>query len=206
MGNLGKYAEQMKKSRAAGGGDFLRDGSYLLTVLNLKHDNGFKGTKFVAEFLVDEAEGYDSVQNEKGESIKVSPNAIGSRPSFVQLYDKFEQTAYGNVKAFLMALDGATEEEFDVMLESRKMKTIVNGKEEEVGIYDYIVGPDQPYRGAQIKASTFRKWTKNQKTLLVLPKWAHVEQTDEQITARRKELDSVPGTQTPPEAVPQATA
>lgn len=175
---LDALLKQIAQAKAAAGGNYLRDGKYVLILDKLIIEDKWDGTRqsphFIAELFVLESQNDPTAKDDKGNPVLA--NATGTTATFLQQLEKNPQTAFPQTKAFLLAVTGDKEEEVD--------------EEEFVEALQGAVGKDQPLRGAMIKAETYRKVSKKSGKTLVLPKWVSVENTPELIAKNRKMLDS----------------
>ena len=191
---MSDFFAKIAAANASGGGNYIRDGVYDLTVKALKENRGHNGYSIIAEFQVDSATPngeYALTPDGKSTTDKlVEPNPVGSEVSVV--FNFKHDSAPGNVKALAIALLaslGYTEAQID----SAAIATLVSDK--------------NPARGMRIKDATYRKRAKESGKLLVLNRWETVPQTPDDIAARRKELDEskgAPAAATKP-AAPAAT-
>lgn len=170
--------ELLKKiadAKTSVGGTPIRDGEYILVVKRILCEEKFKGMFIIPEFDVVEAEATHET---------VKPNPPGSDCSCAWAMDKAGkagEAAKGNIKQFaeaLLDLAGADE----IMA--------------KLGEYAGESGSEDSLRarGMLIAARTQRKKTQtgeNAGKEGVYPVFFHIEgQTDEEIAARRAELDS----------------
>lgn len=167
-------AKKIAESRSSGGGNHVRDGRGVCIVKALKHETLYKGETFIAELLVESSENLPDAKNADGSQIQA--NAPGSSFSFLQQFEEYPDTAFGNTKSFILTLMG----EADVQAE------------EFAKSYERLVGAQQPARGMRIRFETHRKVSKKGVSL-VLPSWETVPQTVEQIAETRAKMDSTAG-------------
>jgi hypothetical protein len=158
------WAKKVAEASANKSGTPLVDGNYLLTVVNLIVHDGYKGTSFIAEMVVDES----STAREG-----IRPNAPGTRASYVVNLTKNEMGP-GNAKSYILALLGKEESEIS--------------DEDFIEALQGLVTPDQPARGPQLRDSTFFKNTKDGRPFTG-HNWSYVDQTEEEVAARRAEID-----------------
>lgn len=182
---LGKIA----RAKATKGGNHIKDGEYLLEVVKILLETKEGGECFIVEFNCLESKGYPGNFEVAGQAcwpgvegaVEVKPNAVGSSPSYVVNLTK-QASAPGNVKAFTIALVGGE----DFSEESTESVA------DFVATLDELVGSTQPARGMLIRAATLRKPIKggpNAGKPFVGINWSHVEQSGEDIAARRAVLD-----------------
>lgn len=190
-GKAKAFLTQMKDAKASTGGNYLVDGQGRLMVTSLKYDPGTNsGRIFVAEFKVVSSAPVD-VRDTKGAPLDIKPNAVGSQPSYVQLFDKFE-SAFGNTKAFVLALLGKEEDSLEDNEFVDDLCELTDTEQAGGELTSKKGDRVDPARGMLIDYSTYRQVIKkgpnagNQITLL---KWAYVDQTAEEVAARRAELD-----------------
>lgn len=157
---------------AAGGGNHIKDGRGTLIVKDIRLDKTFKDPRtFVIEFVVKESH---AVRDD------VAPNAPGTEVSFVKFLTKvMGEEARAN--AALQAIDpdlaalpadklAATYEEI--------MRLDSDGYTKKGTLCDL--------RGVEVGYETYRKFTKDGKTELTIPKFKVVANTEEQVAANRK--------------------
>ncbi len=164
-------AKKIAEARATAGGNNITDGQYVMQVLKLTVDQKFKGTFFVAEFLV--------VDSEKTHPT-IEPNRVGTDCSIALNLDS-NVSAPGNMKQFFLGLLGLDEATTD--------------SQELVAAISKYTSDDQPARGMLIECSTFRKTTKtgpNAGREGTYPRWSAAPEgnTPAEIKARRTKLDS----------------
>lgn len=167
-GNMTALFQKIAKSKASAGGNIIKDGKYLFCIHNLLIDAKFNGNMFIAEMEVIEA--HQLLDD-------VEPNKVGTTASYVVNLDK-NQSAGGNAKALVLALLNAKEDE--------------TSEEDFVESLQTLVSKGQPARGMLIADETFRKPIRsgpNAGKPFTAHRWQYVEQTAEQIAARRARID-----------------
>lgn len=204
-------AKRVAAARASGGGNFINPGEGELMVKILKDGSRPEfndGDTFVAELLVLSNKGYEE-KDEKGQAKKVG-NVVGSTISFIQQFEEFPDTAYGNTKAFLLALLGETEESLaqgaaESKAEFEKAGTLAvmcakfdvqdwNADAEFALAYDKVTNrKENPTRGMRVRYNTYEKTSKKSGKALTLINWEHVPQNVDQIAAARAKLDAGAG-------------
>lgn len=168
MSLLQAALKKIAQSKAAGGGNYILDGRYVFAVKNVILKEGHKGVSFITEFIVMEAQ--PAAYEVAG---KTPPhNPVGSECSFIANMSK--DSGPGNIKAFVLALLGAKEED-------------VSAEDFEATLGD-LIGKDNPARGKIIGCTTFRKTTQQGKDI-TLPNWSTLENADEDVAARRALID-----------------
>jgi hypothetical protein len=171
---------QIANAKASGGGTYINDGKYLHEVRRLILEKMHTGICFVAELIVREAEPVEVPDNmRKPDEIGkvINPNKVGAEVSIVFNMTK-QDSAAGNAKALLLAIDGTPESEVDPVQFAAMIKKTCSR--------------EQPFRGALVRDVTFRKIIKggpNAGKPFTGHKWATVEQTIAEIQARRAALD-----------------
>jgi len=174
-------AKKMAAAKAAGGGNYLRDGKGRLIVKSIAQDKLYKGDTFIAELQVERSDSYSDAIGTDGKPVLA--NAPGSTVSFIQQFDQFADTAFPNTKAFLLALVGEAEENVS--------------EEAFVKLYEKAVSKGNPFRGWYLDFETYRKPSRKTGKILTLPKWTHVPQQLEEIAARRAQLDGADAAKAP---------
>lgn len=162
-------ARKIVSASASGGGNIIRDGKYVFDVIRCLTKRAFRGgTVFIAELDVVDAE---------PTTPGVEPNRPGTTASWVLNLDN-NPSAPGNVKGFLLALLGVDEAR-------------VSQDELESTTVD-VVSDAQPARGMRIADETFRKVIRggpNAGKDFVAHRWQNVQQTPQEVAARRAALD-----------------
>ena len=179
-GNKAAIFAKIAQAQTTQGGNWIKPGRYLFCVERLILDSKRKGTCFIIELRVIESAPTD--KDAKGEWIQ--PNAPGSKCSNVLNLDTNDSAA-GNVKAFLLALYDEKEPE----AADQKLAFAA----EFAKAIEVVTEPDQPARGMLIADLTYTRKIEKGKNAggdFVGHNWAHVPgQADEAIKARRGQLD-----------------
>lgn len=169
-------------AKANGGGNRIVDGSYTHAVKSLICEKKHKSIFFIAELIVVTAAPVDVPAemwkpHEKEPGFTFKPNAVGSEVSL--LCDMSTDVGPSNAKSFLLQIDGTPEEQVDPV----KFATMIKA----------VTSKAQPFRGALIKCTTFRKPIKggaNAGKPFTGCNWEFVKQTLPEIQARRALLDA----------------
>jgi hypothetical protein len=159
-------AKRMAGKTPSAKGTYIKNGKGRLIVKELRLKNTREGLGFFGTFQVLTSVDTDPTQK---------ADAPGVTVSWAQFYDKFPDSAPGNVVGFLAALTGEPMSEFNV--EANLLKHI--GK---------LTGPDQPMRGAVVDYEGKTIITKAKRIPITVVDFATAEQTTDQIKARRAEL------------------
>lgn len=162
---------KIANAKATAGGNIIKDGKYLFTLMNIICEQKFGGTMFIVEMLVDEAQAVFP---------GVEPNKPGTMASYVVNLDK-NVSAAGNAKAFVLALLGYKES--DVAMDDDFIAALAE-----------LTSANQPARGMRIADETFRKEIrsgKNAGSPFTAHRWQRVDQTPEAIAKRRTEVESI---------------
>jgi hypothetical protein len=197
---LGKIA----KAKTVGSGNNIKDGEYVFAINTIKFEQGYKEFNFIVELRVVTStavpDAYYKTYPGKGicpcwatdEGAAIQPpNAVGSEATFLQQPMK-QDSASGNIKQFLLAALGVTEEEFDA-----EEAAAVLRKDEKTPLQitmERICSDAQPLRGLLIAASTARKPIKkgdNAGKPFVNPRFVHIEQSPAGVLRRRQMLEQV---------------
>lgn len=168
---------RIAKAQASIGGNIIRDGIYTFGIFKMVLEQKFNGNMFIVEFKVLESQSYPDIVDEKSGK-PVTANGLGTTCSYVLNLDK-NIAAMGNAKSFVMALVGETDE--GSIDEEDFQQTL-----------DALLSKDQPARGMAIGDETFRKPIQkgpNAGKPFTGHRWKHIEETEEQIAARRAEFD-----------------
>jgi len=165
--------KKIAEAKVSEGGNNLLDGRYRLAVKATKTEDGFKGSRFVAEFVVVAAQKIPVTELKTGKALDITPNAVGSDVSWVQMLEKHEN-ALGNVKGLIQDLYGEAPESDDDLIE---VLTELDDKNSAFGMV--------------IDCSTYRKRTAKNDVEIVIPKWSHVEQSDEDVQKMRQWIESL---------------
>lgn len=142
---------EIAEASATKGGNHIKHGDYDMIVDKCILDKKEAGTCFIVELFVERS-------TKTGDN---EPNAPGSRCSTVWNLTK-HKSAKGNIKAFVLAMEGKDESNVSVDDAQVLIKESIGDK----------------YRGQRIKCSTYKKMTKDGKTELVLPGWQNVPEQD----------------------------
>lgn len=166
--------KKIAESAVSSGGNNIRDGRGRLIIKRLALESGFKGQRFVAEFAVQSSQKIPVSSIKTSQRLEIEPNEPGSDVSWVQLFDE-HPNALGNVKGFILALYGETEEP---------------GIDDFVEVLDAVTSKNSAV-GMAIDYETFRKVTKKNEIEIVVPKWFAVQQTDKDIAKSKSWLESL---------------
>ena len=160
--------ERMTKAKASRGSNFIKPGRYVLGIENLLLQNARKGgAMFVAEFYVEQAEGFNDVFK-NGQL--VLPNSPGSRVGWVLKLDELD-AAMSDMKKFFMAMVGVTDEE----------------KVSESDLFQVaylLTGPDQKARGYLMRDDTYQYVTKSKGQEITLNQWTEIKEAPEVVAQR----------------------
>lgn len=206
MSNARAIWGRVKKSKATGKkSENIEAGKYLFGVLQIiSRTTEQKGLVFIAKMLVLKSEYHGAVDpdNKKdGVAPPITPAPVGATRGYVQLLDKYRDTAPGNVKAYMLELGGMTEDDAD------QVETVeIDGKQLQMSRLELLGegagGPEQLARGMLIRCET--RMAKVQKGDRIgkhnhYPQWDHVGDaldatefggnSDAQVAARRAEWD-----------------
>lgn len=183
MGNLS--AELLKKiatASASGGGTPIKDGIYRFMIHKMMIDKKFKGVCFIVEFDVVDA---------KSSIDGVTPNPVGSRCSFVVNLDR-NVSAPGNTKALILALLGVDESK--ILDPKTGQPASDDERNRQIGeVVAWAVSETNPTRGMYLDDTTYRKEIisgANAGKPFTGHSWARVEQTPDEVAARRAEIDA----------------
>lgn len=166
---IGQITQAATKARSGGGGDDLRDGTYLCTVEKIACGEMNSGTLIVIAVRIDEAL---PVRDD------VKPNAVGSTVRFVLNFTdpRTKDVAPKAWREFLEALDGADQN----TMGSAEISTHTSA----------VANDENCYRGVQIRLASYRRMNKAKTKELVLGAWKHIAgQSEDTIKARRAVLD-----------------
>ncbi len=164
---LDKFFANAKQSS---GGEYFTDGGYIWDLVNLQLKTGVKGTSFIAEMKI--IKSWSTVNDENGKPIPPCPE--GSVRSFVVnlTTSKYPESSAGEVTDYLLRLLGAPADQDKISPEDREA----------------LLGPEayaeQPLKGKRGSCLVWHKPSSKRSKF----KWAHVEQTEEEIAEGRKAL------------------
>lgn len=193
-------ARKIAAGKARSGGDFLNPGKGEIEIVALKDGDKpeFRdGATFVAEAVMIECEGFKGMLNAQGKE-KPAGNPVGGPITFLQQFDEYPDTAYDNVKSFILTLLDETDESLEAAAaEKRKSNPALqgsngawSGQDEFATAYDSLVNRQtNPARGMRIRYSTYEYKAKESGNILTLPRWESVKQTEAEIQARRAARD-----------------
>lgn len=185
------YVDAIVNAKVSQGGNRMFDGAYLLTVKKLLAKKAASGGKafFIAEMYVDESAAVDVpidlyTASEKANGNKINPP---NKPDsdFGVVIDMTSESGPGNVKSLLCALEG---------IDPKSLDDSAEGKAKFAALLRGSVAAANPFRGAQIRAATYRKLiTKgpNKDKPFTATRWTHVDQVPSTVLARRAALDKL---------------
>ncbi len=165
--------QKLSKATTSSGGNNLRDSRGRLAVKRLAFEDGFRGSRFISEFVVVGSSKIPVVSLKTNETLDIAPNPPGSEVSVLQMLEKHE-SAFGNVKQFILALYGEQEASDQEVMETADEVTKSNAA-----------------RGMVIDYVTYRKVTDKKQVEIVIPKWYSVEQSADDIQKMRQWMDSL---------------
>jgi len=166
---------KMAQSSATSSGNNLLDGRGRLAIKKFNVDSGFNGTRVVVDAIVCTSQKIHVQDMKTHEVLNITPNPPGSEVNLVHMVGK-HVAAFGALKALVLALyDEKAEDNTDDQLISC-MRDLCEGN---VGF------------GRVVDYSTVRKETVERKVQMVIPKWEAVKQTDADIAAMQKWLESL---------------
>lgn len=174
--------QKIANSQAAGGGNYLRDGEYLLTVSKFFAKKMFGGNTVVAELKVEQCRASGETNPDGTPTL---PNPVGTTCSCAWKIDKHDAAA-GNVKAFVLGILGYQESQ---LTESQYIDLLEKVTDDA----------KNPLRGMRVKCSTYRGQIRsgaNAGKPITKPRWEKVAQTKEEVQARRAEMDKSEATAT----------
>lgn len=190
-------AKKIAGSKPSGGGTKYKDGKYELEVVELKWKSGHRGESFIACLMIAEATRADYDQPVgKNKFPPVSPEPSKPGTTFdVVCNTTTNDSAYGDIKAFLLSLFGAddattTDDEFIATLQT-------------------VVQANQPCRGMRIGGSTYRTEIQGNKrgnagNDYVGMNWHTRPNHPDDVKARRAAQEKVPAlAQSPDKPAPQ---
>lgn len=177
------------------GGNFFRDGVYGATILKIKFHGGFKGTSFIAEHLIDEAQ---------AQFEDVEPNRPGTTASVVVNTSdpKTRSMANARIKEYFCGILGLDPKATPPALIAELIEAAVCEVDGQVGEVGRNAGKPlraNPFRGMKVRNNTVRKLFNTGKSAGydekgrpkgVLNKFSRFPQTEEERLARRQELDA----------------
>lgn len=176
---MGLTREQLLKKIAgattSGGGINLRDGRGRIAVKTMLLQDGFKGSRFVMEGVIVSSAKIPVTELKTGKTLDINPNEPGTDISWVQMLDEHE-SAFGAVKDLVLKLYGEDE------------SSITN--EDFIATLDELTTKNSAL-GMVVDFGTYRKVTRANSIEIVLPKWATVEQSPDDIKAMKKWLESL---------------
>lgn len=193
MSNVSDVAAKIRKANTAGGGNWIKQGKGIQIVKSLALDKKRSGLCFIAEMETESSTSFPDAEPTEGSGgLPETANAPGTSVSFLCELDANEDVAYPNMKAYVYKLLGETDEKIDARAKARvAAKEVAEGwtGDDEFGeILGKLVGQDQPCRGMRLAYDTRRITTKKGNRITVA-NWRTVDQTGEEIAARRAKLD-----------------
>lgn len=180
-----KIAEMQARARTAdvyGSGSYINPGQGELIVKSIKMipSTNRKGeVDFIAENIVDECTPYNGLKDAAGNP-KPEGNVIGSTVSVVCKTDSPDEQekkrAWSDMIKYLQGVTGKDQNAVADLL-----PTLLSEQGEK----------DQPLRGRRFKYETYEKPTRDEKTIMTLPKFTAVAQDDATVAAVRGQLDGI---------------
>jgi hypothetical protein len=204
--NVRAVASRLRKATTVGGGNWIKQGKGVQIVKSLSLDKKRSGLTFVAEMETESSESFaDAEVTETSAGLPEKANAPGTSVSFLCELDANEEVAYPNMKAYVYKLLGTNDAEIDKAAGERiarqkagqqdgipadfgKAPEEWTGDDEFGETLSRLVGPDQPAKGMRIGFDTRRITTKKGQRITVA-NWSTVQQTKEEIDARRAKLE-----------------
>jgi hypothetical protein len=172
--------KKIASARATGGGTIIRDGIYRFMIHKMMIEKKWKGVCFIVEFEVIDA---------KPAIDGVAPNPVGSVCGYVVNLDR-NPSAPGNTKALILGLLGIDESKI-----TNAAGQPASEDEQHAQIAECVawaISEQNPCRGMLLDDVTFRKEIQsgaNAGKPFTGHNWARVDQTPEQVAARRAEID-----------------
>ena len=172
------FANRAAGAKPAGGGNNITDGRGVLVVKDVFLIKGNDDPEtFIAELYVKESTPMRA---------DVTPNPAGSTVSFVKKCTSAKQK--GNLERAMAFLDAVVGPDFAALPEDKRAATI--GEILRLDQTGYTKqGTQCPLKGFEVSFETYRKFTKDGKTEMTLPKFNHREVNKEQIQANRALVD-----------------
>jgi len=198
MGIAEKIGRRLNSTKATGGGNYINAGEGILVLTALKAGGKpeyYNGDTAVGEFKVVANTPYTGLKNEKGE-LKQAGNQVGSDVATIHQLEDNPDVAWPNLLNMLRGIFGPDMEPAGIAKSAAEYKTAAKlaewSDEAEFGrLFEYLTGKDQPAKGTLVAYSTYERQAKGSGRSLTLIKWSHIaNQTDEQIAARRAQLEA----------------
>jgi len=187
--------KKLSEADASGVGNNFKDGKYRLALKKVSLEEGFKGNRFQVVFTVMNAAKIRVVSpaNPEGKPPKleetyldnVEPNPVGADVDWLQMLDENDSPGPGNVRRLFMDLFNKKEISNDDYLET--LAEMCDLDEEG----ELLKQPLNLAKGMVIDMETLRIITKKKKIEIVVCKWSHVEQTEEEKQQVVQWLDQV---------------
>lgn len=168
---------RLVSAQESGVGNNFKDGRYRLAISSTSLLDGFKGSRFQAEFVPMQSIKIPVVSEKTGEKLDITPNPVGSKVDWLQMLDDKDSPGPGNVRRLLAELEnkkGINDEEYAELLQAA---CDVDEDGEPVKTPAYVT------RGMVIDMETLRIITAKNKKEIVVQKWTYVEQSDEEKAA-----------------------
>jgi len=174
--NRAQLLREIAKASTVSGGNNLRDGRGRLAIKRLALEDGFKGTRFTADFVVVGSQKIPVMGIKAEKTLDVEPNPPSSEVGWIQIFNDKHLSSHGAVKTFVLALFGEAEAEVS--------------DDDFIDTLDELVTKNSAH-GMVIDYETYRKVTRENEIEIVLPKWFHVEQTSEDAAKTRAWMESL---------------
>lgn len=195
----GKRQALMKKLRAAsasGVGNNFKDGKYRLAVKKMSLEDGFKGSRFQVAFLVMAASKIPVQSVKTGDTLNIEPNPVGSSVDWLQMLDDKDSPGPGNVRRLMLDLFNKKEIDDDEYIDTLAEMADIDADGEP------LKKPLELAKGMVIDMETIRIETKTNKKEIVVCKWSHVAQSEDERVAVVTWMDQVAAAQAAQAALP----
>jgi hypothetical protein len=192
----------LSKATASGVGSNFKDGKYRLAIKKISLEEGFKGTRFQVVFIVMNAMKIQVQSKKTNEILDIVPNQVGSSVDWIQVkLTEKDSVGPGNIKRFMMDLFGVKE-----ISDEEYLETLSEMCDLDHNTGDALKEPLELAKGRVIDMETVRIETQKNKVEIVVPKWGHVPQTEEEQARVATWIDAVSSAQAAAGAATQAVA
>ncbi len=199
-GKRANLLQRLKRAKMSGTGNNFRDGRYRVCVKSMGFKDGFKGTRYQAEFVVVNAQKVDVVSLKTGQKLDIMPNPIGSTVDWLAVdLDKDDQPGQGNLRRLVLELVGHTDATDDDYMDTLAELSDLDAEGESLKPEDRV----EPAKGMCIDVETVRIETKKNKKEIVVTKFIHVPESQYDQAAMIKWMEQVAMFTAQQQALPQ---
>lgn len=192
--------QKLSKAKASGTGNHMRDGKYRWAIKQVRLEKGFKGERFQVDLVVMNAAKIQVISPLTNEVLNIEPDPVGRSVDWLQMLEGEDSPGPGNTRTFFLSLFNKREIDDDEYFET--LAEMCDLDEEGKPLKE----PLFLAKGKVIDGETLRIVTKKNKKEIVVVKWSHVEQSNEEQEQVAAWIDALATQQAQLTAGTQATA